>query len=193
MATSISYKDSVYSGNLGMTNRFKDGIHGVTAVTFFQNIDAADGGKVRLLGGQAPSAYTASRGAAGMLNTLLLERCDVGATFAELVAVAEKHGLGKGGLKGNPVQRVIDHVRSFYLQADTRRAQTNGLRQAIAANGWNWQQIQRCAVLLDGKPWDGNALKRCVIDTTVILPVVLLAVNYKATPSLVKALNLPND
>ena len=191
--SSSSFKASDYSGKLGMVERFKAGIHGQTAVNFFQEVAAADGGRIRLLGGQAPSAYTSTRGAAGAFNRVLLDRAEQGATWAELVHVAEHAGQGKADIKGSPVQRVIDHLRSFYLQADERRAQTNGLKQAIKANGWNWLQVQRCAVLIDGKPWNGSAIKRCVTAESVIVPVVLLAVNYKATAALVKALDLPND
>lgn len=191
MATSnISYKSTEYGGQLGMVNRFRRGIHGQTAVSYFEEVEATDGGMVRMRGGQAPSAYTSERGAAGAFNRVLLDRCDRGATWAELVHVAEHAGLGKGGVKGDPVQRVVDHIRSFYLQADERRAQTNGLKQAVRANGWEWNTVKENAVLIDGKAWDGNAIKRCVTPESVILPVVLIAVNYKATPSLRKALGL---
>jgi hypothetical protein len=191
MATSnISYKDTVYSGKLGMVQRYAKGIHGVTACTYFAEVEAQDGGKVRMSGGQAPSAYTSSRGAAGAFNRVLLDRAELGATWAELVNIAERLSLGKGGVTGKPDQRVIDHIRSFFLQADNTRAQVNGLRQAVRANGWDWNKVQANAVLIDGKPWNGAALRRCVNANSVIVPVVLLAVNYKATASLVKALNL---
>lgn len=196
MATSLSLKSlssSVYSGELGMTNRFRKGIHGMTPCAYFEDVAAADGGRVRMKGGQAPSAYTSERGAAGAFNRVLLDRAEQGVTWAELVHVAEHAGQGKGGIKGDAVQRVVDHLRSFFLQADERRAQTNGLKQAVRVNGWDWSQVQRCAVLIDGKPWNGSAIKRCVNDASVIVPVVLLAVNYKATSALVKALDLPND
>ena len=194
MATNnISLKSGNYAGQLGMVRRFSHGIHGQTAVSFFEDVEATDGKKVRMRGGQAPSAYTSERGAAGAFNRVLLDRAEQGATWAELVHIAKHAGQGKGGVKGDPVQRIVDHLRSFYLQADERRAQTNGLKQAIRANGWNWQQVQACAVLIDGKAWNGNAIKRCVNDASVIVPVVLLAVNYKATASLIKALDLPND
>lgn len=190
MATNnISLKSSVYSGNLGMTRRFRE-IHGQTPVTYFQDVDALDGGKVRMLGGQAPSAYTAERGAAGAFNRAFIDRAEVGVTWEELVSIADRISLGRGGVKGDPVARVVDHVRSFFLQADERRAQTNGLKQAVRANGWNWSLVKANAVLLDGVAWHGAALKRCVTPSTVILPVVLLAVNYRCTPSLLKALNL---
>lgn len=195
MATSLSLKSlpsSGYTGKLGMTNRFKSGIHGMTPCTYFEDVAAADGGRVRMKGGQAPSAYTSERGAAGAFNRVFIDRAEQGVIWAELVHVAEHAGQGKGGIKGDAVQRVVDHLRSFYLQADERRAQTNGLKQAVRANGWNWQQVQRCAVLIDGKAWNGSAIKRCVTDISVIVPVVLLAVNYKATSTLVKALNLPD-
>lgn len=190
MAVSLSSLKSSDYDNLGMTRRFKGGIHGMTPVNYFQDVDAADGGKIRMKGGQAPSAYTSERGAAGTFNRVFLDRAEVGATWGELVAIAEKFSLGKGGQKGDPVQRVVDHVRSFFLQADERRAQTNGLKQAVKANGWNWEQVQRYAVLIDGVAWNGSAIKRCVTAGSVIIPVVMLAVNYKATPSLVKALGL---
>lgn len=196
MATSLSLKSlpsSGYTGKLGMVERFKTGIHGQTAVSYFEDVTAADGGRVRMRGGQAPSAYTSERGAAGAFNRVFLDRAEQGITWAELVHVAEHAGQGKGGVKGDAVQRVVDHLRSFFLQADERRAQTNGLKQAVRANGWDWQQVQACAVLIDGKPWNGSAIKRCVTDSSVIVPVVLLAVNYKATSALVKALGLPND
>ena len=193
MATSLSLKSlpsSGYTGKLGMVNRFKAGIHGQSPVTFFEEVAAADGGRVRMLGGQAPSAYTSERGAAGAFNRVFIDRAEQGATWAELVHVAEHAGQGKAGVKGDPVQRVVDHLRSFYLQADERRAQTNGLKQAVKANGWDWHKVQENAVLIDGKAWNGNAIKRCVSPESIIVPVVLLAVNYKATASLVKALNL---
>lgn len=189
-STNISLKSGDYTGQLGMVNRFRHGIHGQTAVSFFEEVEATDGGKVRLRGGQAPSAYTSERGAAGAFNRVFIDRAELGVTWGELVSIADKVGLGRGGVKGDPVQRVVDHVKSFYLQADERRAQTNGLKQAVRANGWNWETVQANAVLIDGKAWDGNAIKRCVTPTSVILPIVLIAVNYKATPSLVKALKL---
>lgn len=191
MATSnISYKSTEYGGHLGMVQRYKTGIHGVTACTYFADVDAADGGKVRMKGGQAPSAYTSERGAAGAFNRVFIDRAELGVTWGELVSIADKVSLGKGGVKGDPVQRVVDHIRSFYLQSDERRAQTNGLKQAVRANGWDWNTVKENTVLIDGKAWDGNAIKRCVTPESVILPVVLLAVNYKATASLVKALGL---
>lgn len=188
-----SLSSSVYSGELGMTNRFRKGIHGMTPCAYFEDVKAEDGGRIRMKGGQAPSAYTSERGAAGAFNRVFLDRAEQGATWAELVHVAEHAGQGKAGVKGDAVQRVVDHLRSFFLQADERRAQTNGLKQAVRANGWDWQKVSACAVLIDGKAWNGNAIKRCVTDNSVIVPVVLLAVNYKATASLVKALNLPTD
>jgi hypothetical protein len=191
MATSnISYKSGEYAGQLGMVRRFSRGIHGQTAVSFFEEVEATDGGKVRMKGGQAPSAYTSDRGAAGAFNRILCDRCDKGATWAELVHVAEHAGLGKGGVKGDPEQRVVDHLRSFFLQAEERRASANGLKQAVRANGWNWSKVQANALLIDGKAWNGQAIKRAVLPNSVILPIVLIAVNYKATPSLVKALGL---
>ena len=191
MATSnVSLKSGDYAGQLGMVNRFRRGIHGQTAISYFEEVDAADGGKVRMRGGQAPSAYTSERGAAGAFNRVFIDRAELGVTWGELVNIAEKVGLGKGGVKGDPVQRVVDHVRSFYLQADERRAQTNGLKQAVRANGWDWHKVQENAVLIDGKAWGGNAVKRCVTAESVIIPVVMLAVHYKATASLVKALGL---
>lgn len=192
MATSISYKGTEYGGKLGMVQRYAKGIHGVTACTYFSEVEAQDGGKVRMSGGQAPSAYTSSRGAAGAFNRVLIDRAELGATWAELVSIAERLSLGKAGATGKPDQRVIDHIRSFFLQADNTRAQVNGLRQAVRANGWDWNKVQANAVLIDGKPWNGSALRRCVNANSVIVPVVLLAVNYKATPSLVKALGM-ND
>jgi hypothetical protein len=183
-------KSGDYAGQLGMVNRFRRGIHGQTAVSYFEEVEATDGGKVRMKGGQAPSAYTSERGAAGAFNRVFIDRAELGVTWGELVSIADKVGLGKGGVKGDPEQRVVDHVRSFYLQADERRAQTNGLKQAVRANGWDWNKVQENAVLIDGKPWHGNAVKRCVTAESVIIPVVMLAVHYKATASLVKALGL---
>lgn len=191
MATSnISYKDTVYSGKLGMTSRYSKGIHGQTACTYFAEVTAEDGRMVRMAGGQAPSAYTSSRGAAGAINRVLLDRAELGATWAELVAVVERTCLGKGGIVGKPTEKLVAHLRSFFLQADERRAQTNGLKQAVKANGWDWNTVKEHAVLIDGKAWNGEAIKRCVSAGSTIVPVVLLAVNYKATPSLVKALGL---
>ena len=193
MATSnISYKGTVYSGKLGMTSRYSNGIHGVTACTYFAEVEAEDGRMVRMAGGQAPSAYTSTRGAAGAINRVLLDRAELGATWAELVQVVERTCLGKGGIVGKPTEKLVAHLRSFFLQADERRAQTNGLKQAVKANGWNWEQVKANALLIDGKPWNGEAIKRCVGAGSTIVPVVLLAVNYKATASLVKALGL-ND
>lgn len=190
MATSISYKDTVYNGKLGMVNRFSKGIHGQTACTYFTEVEASDGGKVRMAGGQAPSAYTSTRGAAGAINRVLLDRAELGATWEELIQVVERTCLGKGGIVGKPEEKLVAHLRSFFLQADNRRAQVNGLRQAVKANGWDWEQVQANALLIDGKAWNGQAIKRAVLPTSIIVPVVLLAVNYKATPSLVKALGL---
>ena len=192
MAT-ISYKETTYSGKLGMTQRYNKGIHGQTAVSFFEDVKATDERHVRMLGGQAPSAYTSTRGAAGAFNRAFIDRAEVGITWGELVSIADRVGLGRGGAKGDPVQRVVDHLRSFYLQADERRAQVNGLRQAVKANGWNWDAVKSRAVLINGKPWNGSAIKRCVTDNSVIIPIVLLAVNYKATPSLVKALEMGKE
>ena len=186
----ISYKDSIYTGKLGMNERFKSGIHGMTATSYFQEVAATNGGYVRMKGGQAPSAYTSERGAAGAFNRVFLDRVEKGVTWAELAAIAERTCLGKGGIKGDAVQRVVDHVRSFYLQADERRATANGLKQAVKANGWNWAEVQSKAVLIDGKPWNGSAIKRCVIPSSVILPVVMLCVNFQRTASLEKALGL---
>ena len=56
--------------------------------------------------------------------------------------------------------------------------------------GENWEQVQERAFLIDGKAWKGQAIKSAVLPHSVILPVVLIAVNYKATSSLVKALGL---
>lgn len=191
MSTSnIAYKESIYTGKLGMVERFKSGIHGQTACTYFAEVEAEDGRAVRMAGGQAPSAYTSSRGAAGAINRVLLDRAELGATWAELVQVVERTCLGKGGIVGKPTEKLVAHLRSFFLQADERRAQTNGLKQAVRANGWNWEQVKANALLIDDKPWNGEAIKRCVTAGSVIIPVVLLAVNYKATPSLVKALGL---
>lgn len=189
----ISYKDSIYTGKLGMVERFKAGIHGQTAVSFFEEVKAADGKRIRMAGGQAPSAYTSERGAAGAFNRVFIDRAEQGVTWGDLVDIADKVGLGKGGVKGDPVQRVVDHIRSFFLQADERRAATNGLKQAVKANGWNWEEVQSKAVLIDGKPWNGNAIKRCVVLSSVILPIVMLCVNYQRTPSLEKALGLGKE
>lgn len=193
MAGSVSLKSSAYAGKLGMVNRYASGIHGQTACTYFAEVEAEDGRAVRMAGGQAPSAYTSSRGAAGAINRVLLDRAELGATWAELVQVVERTCLGKAGVMGKPTDKLIAHLRSFFLQADERRAQVNGLRQAVRANGWNWQEVQRNAVLIDGKAWDGSAIKRCVMEHSTIVPIVLLAVNYKATPSLVKALGLDKE
>lgn len=191
MATSsISYKGTVYSGKLGMVQRFSKGIHGQTACTYFAEVEAEDGGKVRMAGGQAPSAYTSTRGAAGAINRVLLDRAELGATWAELVQVVERTCLGKGGIVGKPTEKLVAHLRSFFLQADERRAQANGLKQAVRANGWNWEQVQANALLIDGKAWNGQAIKRAVLPHSVILPIVLIAVNYKRTASLEKALGL---
>jgi hypothetical protein len=188
MAT--SYKETEYKGKLGMVQRYAKGIHGQTACTYFAEVEAEDGRMVRMAGGQAPSAYTSTRGAAGAINRVLLDRAELGATWAELVQVVERTCLGKGGIVGKPTEKLVAHLRSFFLQADERRAQTNGLKHAVKANGWNWEQVKANALLIDGKPWNGEAIKRCVGAGSTIVPVVLLAVNYKATASLVKALNL---
>lgn len=190
MATNISFKSSEYTGKLGMAERYAKGIHGLTACTYFSEVEASDGGKVRMAGGQAPSAYTSTRGAAGALNRVLLDRAELGATWSELVQVVANTCLGKAGQVGKPEDKLVAHLRSFFLQADERRAQVNGLRQAIKANGWNWEQVQERALTIDGKAWNGEAMKRAVVPGSVIVPVVLLAVNYKRTPSLAKALGL---
>lgn len=190
---STSYKDSIYNGKLGMSNRYDKGIHGQTACTYFSDVPAEDGKAVRMKGGQAPSGYISSRGAAGALNRVFIDRAELGATWAELVQVVERTCQGKAGQVGKPEEKLIAHLRSFFLQADNRRAQANGLRQAVKANGWDWEQVQERALTIDGKAWNGQAIKRAVLPTSIIVPVVLLAVNYKATPSLVKALNLNKE
>lgn len=177
---------------LGMANIYRKGIgdNHAAATMFFQEREANDGFTVRRLGGQAPSAYTSTRGAAGALNVAFLNAAHHGLTVAELLTVTEKNCLGKSGVTGNPYDKLVAHVKSFHLQADSKRAAANGLVKAIIANGWNWHTIQQNAVLLDGKPWDGQLFKRSVTPSTVVLPVVLLALHFKATASFKKALGL---
>lgn len=187
------------SANLGMTRIFNKGIQDgettTTAAVFFQNRAALDGFGVRRLGGQAPSAYTSERGAAGAINAAFLDAVHNGVTVADLLNVTRAACLGKDGAMGDTFAKLTAHIKSYHLQADHKRAAANGLVRAIVNNGWRWQDVAARAVLLDGKPWDGTLFKRSVTLNTVILPVVLIALHYKRTPSLAKALGLdkPND
>ena len=179
---------------LGMVNIYrkgiKDGETTTTAACFFQNRAALDGYTVRRLGGQASSAYTSERGAAGAINAAFLNGVQNGVTVAALLDVTRAACLGRGGATGEPFDKLTAHIKSYHLQADSKRAAANGLVKAVINNGWNWQEVQRNAVLLDGKPWDGARFKRSVTLETVVLPVVLLALHFKATASFKKALNL---
>lgn len=179
---------------LGMANIFRRGIQDggttTTAAAFFQNRAALDGYGVRRLGGQAPSAYTSTRGAAGAINAAFLDAVHHGVTVADLLDVTRAACLGRNGATGEPFDKLVAHIKSYHLQADGKRAAANGLIKAITANGWKWSDIAPRAVLLDGKPWDGQLFKRSVTPSTIVLPVVLLALHFKATPSFKKALGL---
>ncbi|MBR5574347.1 MAG: hypothetical protein IKW35_07635 [Paludibacteraceae bacterium] len=157
---------------------------GSTVCTFFEEVESktAPGGMVRMKGGQAPSAYGSERGAAGQFNLAIIDHAPHGITWAELVNIADQFSLGKGGKQGNADQRVVDHVRSFHLQADFHRAKVNGLHAAVKANGWNVERLP--AVLIDGKEWNGNAVKRCILPDSVLLFPLFLACHFKRTPSL---------
>lgn len=170
---------------LTMHKRFgAKAFQGSTVCAFFEEVESktAQGGMVRMKGGQAPSAYGSERGAAGQFNTAILDHAPHGITWAELVNIADQFSLGKGGATGKPDQRVVDHVRSFHLQADFHRAKVNGLHAAVKANGWSIERL--AAVLIDGKEWNGNAVKRCVLPDSVLLFPLFLACNFKRTPSL---------
>lgn len=179
---------------LGMARIFSKGIQDgettTTAAAFFQNRAALDGYGVRRLGGQAPSAYTSERGAAGAINAAFLDAVHNGVTVAALLDVTRAACLGRNGATGDPMDKLTAHVKSYYLQADPKRAAANGLVKAVTANGWKWQDVASRAVLLDGVAWNGAMFKRSVTADTVVLPVVLIALHYKATPSLRKALGL---
>ena len=170
---------------LTMHKRFHSkSFHGHTVCTFFENVESvsSSGAMVRMKGGQAPSAYGSDRGAAGQFNAAIIDHAPNGITWAELVNIADQFSLGKGGKQGNADQRVVDHVRSFHLQADFHRAKVNGLHAAVKANGWNVERL--AAVLIDGKEWNGNAVKRCVLPDSVLLFPMFLACHFKRTPSL---------
>jgi hypothetical protein len=188
----VKVEQATDTAPLGMVRIFSKGIgdNHAAATMFFQERAANDGYTVRRLGGQAPSAYTSTRGAAGALNVAFLNAAHHGVTVADLLNVTAAACLGKGGVTGNPYDKLVAHMKSFHLQADSKRAAANGLVKAIIANGWNWNEVQRNAVLLDGKPWDGQLFKRSVTPSTIVLPVVLLALHFKATPSFRKALGL---
>lgn len=190
----VKVEQATTAAPLGMVNIYKRGLQDgnttTTAAAFFQNRAANDGFTVRRLGGQAPSAYTSTRGAAGAINAAFLNAAHNGLTVSELLAVTAENCLGKNGATGNPYDKLVAHVKSYHLQADGKRAAANGLVKAVIANGWNWNEVQRNAVLLDGKPWDGQLFKRSVTPSTIVLPVVLLALHFKATPSFKKALGL---
>ena len=181
---------------LGMVNIFRRGIQDggttTTAAAFFQGRAALDGYGVRRLGGQAPSAYTSTRGAAGAINAAFLDAVHNGVTVAALLDVTRAACLGRNGATGEPFDKLVAHIKSYHLQADGKRAAANGLIKAITSNGWKWSDIAPRAVLLDGTPWNGAMFKRSVTPSTVVLPVVLIALHYKATPSLRKALGIDN-
>lgn len=175
---------------LGMANIYKRGIAGQTATAFFENKEAADGFTVRRLGGQAPSAYTSTRGAAGAINAALLNAAHNGATISELLDVTRANCLGRNGVAADPLDKLAAHIKSFVIQADPKRAAANGLVKALANNGWTWRELASKAVTFDGKSWDGALFKRSVtMETRVICPV-LVALHYRKTPSLAKALGL---
>lgn len=170
---------------LTMHKRFAaKSFHGHTVCTFFENVESVSstGSMVRMKGGQAPSAYGSERGAAGQFNKAIIDHAPHGITWKELVDIADQFSLGKGGKQGNADQRVVDHVRSFHLQADFHRAKVNGLHAAVKANGWNVERL--AAVLIDNKEWNGNAVKRCVTAESVLLFPMFLACHFKYTPSL---------
>jgi hypothetical protein len=182
------------SAPLGMVNIFrrgiKDGDTTTTAATFFQNRAALDGYGVRRLGGQAPSAYTSERGAAGAINAAFLDAVHNGVTVSDLLNITRAACLGRNGATGEPFDKLTAHIKSYFLQADPKRAAANGLVRAVTANGWKWADIAPRAVLLDGIAWNGEKFKRSVTLDTVVLPVVLIALHYKRTPSLAKALGI---
>ena len=169
---------------LTMHKRFHGQAFGTqSACSFFEEVKSkTTTGMVRMKGGQAPSAYGSERGAAGQFNAAIIDHAPHGVTWAELVNIAETYSLGKGGIQGKPEQRAVDHVRSFYLQADFHRAKVNGLHAAVKANGWEPDKL--AAVLIDGKEWGGNALKRCAMPDSVLLFPLFLACHFKRTPSL---------
>ena len=190
----VKVENAESTAPLGMVHIFnkgiKDGETTTTAAAFFQNRAALDGYGVRRLGGQAPSAYTSTRGAAGAINAALLDAVHNGATVAALLDVTRAACLGRNGATGEPFDKLVAHIKSYHLQADPKRAAANGLVRAVTANGWKWQEVADRAVLLDGVPWNGVMFKRSVTLDTVVLPVVLLALHFKRTPSLAKALGI---
>ena len=190
MATKIL--KSEYEGAIGIANRFRNGIgkDNISACRIFEEKTAQDGKPVRRLGGQAPSGYVSTRGAAGALNELFLDKVHNGATVAECLEVVKATVLNDGRGNREPLDKLTDHIKSFFIQADRSRAAVNGLVKAIQTNGWEYSKVEARAVLLDGKPWNGTLFKRTVNGNTVIVPVVLLALHYKRTPSLAKALDI---
>lgn len=190
----VKVENAENAAPLGMARIFSKGIKEgettTTAAAFFQNRAALDGYGVRRLGGQAPSAYTSTRGAAGAINAAFLDAVHHGVTVADLLDVTRAACLGRNGATGEPFDKLVAHIKSYHLQADGKRAAANGLIKAITSNGWKWSDIAPRAVLLDGTPWNGLLFKRSVTLDTVVLPVVLLALHFKRTPSLAKALGL---
>ena len=175
---------------LGMSRLYAKGIDGKTACTFFAGKQAADGFGVRRLGGQAPSAYTSSRGAAGALNGALLDACHKGVKIADLLDVTRANCLGRNGVAADPMDKLAAHLKSFVIQADPKRAAANGLVRALANNGWTWRELADKAVLFDGKSWDGTLFKRSVTSGTRVLCPILVALHYKRTATLAKELGL---
>lgn len=190
MATKIIRSE--YVGAVGIANRFRQGIGAehVSACRIFEEKTALDGKPVRRLGGQAPSGYVSTRGAAGALNTLFLDNVHNGATVAQCLEVVKATVLNDGRGNREPLDKLTDHVKSFFIQADRKRAAVNGLVKAIQANGWDYAKIEEKAVLLDGVAWNGLLFKRSITPNTVIVPTVLIALHYKRTPSLAKALGI---
>lgn len=192
MANQYTIKRTVVGTALGISRRFRDGVNGVSAVSIFEEKAAQDGRPVRMKGGQAPSGLVSERGAAGAMNAAFIaaiESGKAGVTVAELLAVCQANNAANNKA-ADQMDKLTAHVKSFVLQADKMRAAVNGITQTARKNGWDYAAVAENAVLLDGKAWDGKLFKRSVSANTVICPVVLYAVHFKRTNTLVKRLGL---
>lgn len=192
MANQYTIKRTAIDDALGISRRFRDGINGISAVSVFEEKTALDGKPVRMKGGQAPSGLVSERGAAGAMNMAFIAAIEggkVGVTVAELLAVCHDNNTANNKA-ADQMDKLAAHIKSFVLQADRSRAAVNGIVQTARKNGWDYAAVAENAVLLDGKPWDGKLFKRSVTAQTVICPVVLYAVHFKRTNTLVKRLGL---
>lgn len=192
MANQYTIKRTTVDEVLGISRRFRNGVNGVSAVSIFEEKAAQDGRPIRMKGGQAPSGLVSERGAAGAMNTAFIAAIEggkVGVTVAELLAVCHDNNTANNK-SADQMDKLAAHIKSFVFQADKMRAAVNGITQTARKNGWDYNTIAENAVLFDGKAWDGRLFKRTVTPDTVICPVVLYAVHFKRTNTLVKRLGL---